>query len=62
MRFTVFESFGNPCVVDSKLSVKGVKGLRICDASVFPAPVSATTQATVYAVAESLADMMLQEQ
>ncbi|CAK4033097.1 glucose dehydrogenase [Lecanosticta acicola] len=46
-------------VVDSQLRVKGVKGLRVCDASVFPAPVAATTQASVYALAESFADLLL---
>lgn len=48
-------------VVDSQLKVKGVEGLRVCDASVFPAPVAATPQSTVYAVAESLADLMGQD-
>ncbi|KAK4501608.1 hypothetical protein PRZ48_007417 [Zasmidium cellare] len=49
-------------VVDSRLKVKGVKGLRICDASVFPMPISATTQASVYALAESFADLLLRGQ
>lgn len=31
-------------VVDATLQVKGVSGLRVCDASVFPAPISATPQ------------------
>ena len=46
-------------VVDSELRVIGVRGLRIGDASVFPALVSVAPQATVYAIAEQLADMML---
>ncbi|KAF2159751.1 GMC oxidoreductase [Zasmidium cellare ATCC 36951] len=48
-------------VVDAKLRVKGVRGLRVCDASVFPGPLSATPQAVVYAVAESCAEMMVGE-
>ena len=45
-------------VVDDELKVKGVHGLRIADASVFPAPISATLQWTVYAIAEQLADLV----
>ena len=46
-------------VVDGQLKVKGVNGLRIVDASVFPAPVSGALQASVYAVAELASDLVL---
>ena len=46
-------------VVDGQLKVKGVDGLRIVDASVFPAPVSGALQASVYAAAELASELVL---
>ncbi|KAK4994982.1 hypothetical protein LTR66_005112 [Elasticomyces elasticus] len=45
-------------VLDSKLRVNGVKGLRVADASVFPNHVSGNIVSSVYMVGEKAADMI----
>jgi choline dehydrogenase len=45
-------------VVDTALRVRGIKGLRVADASVMPSIASANTNATVYAIAERAADLI----
>ena len=45
-------------VVDGRLKVHGVSGLRVADASVFPNHVSGNICSSVYAVAEKAADII----
>jgi len=45
-------------VVDSKLKVYGVEGLRVVDAGIMPMLPSCHTQSTTYAIAEKAADII----
>lgn len=46
-------------VLDHNLCVRGTEGLRVCDASAMPTQITGNLNATVIAMAEKAADMML---
>jgi choline dehydrogenase-like flavoprotein len=48
-------------VVDDRLRVYGVHGLRVVDASVMPLQISAHLRATVYAIAEKASEMIKED-
>jgi len=49
-------------VVDPELRVRGIEGLRVADASVFPSVVGGNTNATVVMIAEKASDLVLGRQ
>lgn len=55
-------STANDSVVDNRLRVHGLNGLRVVDASAFPSVPSCNTQAPVYMLAERAASLILEDQ
>jgi choline dehydrogenase len=50
------------CVVDDRLRVHGIEGLRVIDASVMPRITSGNTNAPTYMIAERGAEFLLSDE
>jgi len=56
--FVELDEYG---VVDYQLKVRGVRGVRVCDASIMPTITSGNTNSPILAIAEKAAHMILQK-